>query len=312
MDLDALATLRASDLRAALPGFLASYVDDEWASESNRERVETLIRHWSDGDLESIRDHLGELGQEPRPYPAHPKGRGLSRTWCRDVIPDGRVDGVAHLAAAVDRGPTVVICNHLAYVDSQAIDAVLAWSGAAALANRLVSLAGPKVYANLFRRIASLCLNTLPVPQSTAVGHEDALSPRELARQARASLDLANGLLDEGQVLLLFAEGTRSRDTRLQEFIPGTARYLRKEGLAVVPAGLVGTQRVMPVGERGLTPGVVRLSFGAAIDVAEAGGPKPALAAVHEAVAALLPGDQRPGDEVSPDAVTLDDEDDDS
>lgn len=312
MDLDALATLRAPDLRAALPGFLASYIDDEWARESNRERVETLIRHWSDADLESIRDALGALGDEPRKYPAHPKGRGLSRTWCRDVISDGRVHGAAHLAAAAAAGPTLVVCNHLAYVDSQAIDAVLAWGGHGALADRLVSLAGPKVYADLFRRIASLCLGTLPVPQSTSLGHAEKLSPRELARQARASLDLAHRLLDDGDILLLYAEGSRSRTTRLQAFLPGTARYLRKPGLQVVPAALVGTHRVMPVGEARLRPGPVRLTFGEALLVDDAGSHREALAAVHDAVAALLPDELRPLDEaiddVSPDADTLDDE----
>lgn len=294
MDLEALASLRPEDLRASLPGFLSSYVNDEQASETSRARLGTLIKHWSVDDLLSVREGLSALGAEARFYPAHPLARGLSRVWCRDIIADGQVAGVSHLAGAAERGPTVVICNHLSYLDSQAVDAVLAWSGQAALADRLVSVAGPKVYTTLFRRIASFCLNTLPVPQSTAFGYADQLSPRELARQASRSLVQANERLDEGQLLLLYAEGSRSRDRRLQPFIKGTNRYLRKEGVWVVPAALVGTQQIMPVGEPRLTPGPVRLTFGAPLSMADAGGPRAALVAAHDAVAELLPEDRKP------------------
>ncbi len=294
MELDALSTIAPDRFRAALPAFLASHIADEEAAASSVARVAALVAAWDDETVASVVRGLVSLGAEARPYPANPAARELARLWCRDVITEAEVRGAEGLRAVADRGPTIVVSNHSSYVDSTAIDAVMARGGAAGEADRLMSVAGPKVYSDLFRRFASLCLHTLPVPQSTQLEHTARVSPRELARRAGESLRQAGEQMEEGRILLLYPEGSRTRSGRLEPFVRGAARYLRTPGSWVVPAALTGTDAMMPVGQARLTPGPVRWRMGEPLEVAAFPGPRDALAAAHAAVAELLPAGRRP------------------
>src|SRR5690606_36428143 len=185
---EALDALDPATLRALLPGFLAAHVADDAAAARNRARTAELLARASDEEVMAALAQLRTLGDEPRVYPANPLCRAVGRTWTREVVTELRVEGADRLAEAAARGPVVLLCNHVSYFDSSAIDAALVRSGHQALADRTISAAGPKVYGDLFRRFASGCLSTLPVPQSTSLGHTAALSPRELARRAISSL----------------------------------------------------------------------------------------------------------------------------
>jgi 1-acyl-sn-glycerol-3-phosphate acyltransferase len=158
----------------------------------------------------------------------------------------------------------------------------------------VISLAGPKVYNDPFRRFASGCLSTVPVPQSTQLGHATSLPPRELARRAVAAIAAAHEALAAGRVLLVYAEGSRTRTGRLQPFLQGVARYLKVADARIVPFALSGTERIMPVGSARVSPGSVTLVFGEALPIASAGGPREALDAAHAAVSAILPAELRP------------------
>ncbi len=295
MDLDALATLEPATLRTLLPAFLAGHLDDPEAADRNRERMSALVADWDDATCRSLVAHLAALGDGIQVFEPHPAARELSRAWCRDVLLDPHLDGEAHLAEAAATGrPVVVICNHRSYLDSTAIDAVLAWAGHRDVADALVSLAGPKVYADAFRRVATACLATLPVPQSTQLAHTADLPPRELARRAIRALRAGREALASGRHLLVYPEGARSRDGRLGPFLPGVARYLDQDETIVVPAALVGTEARMPVGRTALLPGTLSLRFGAPLPVSEHGGPRAVLERAHQAVADLLPPDATP------------------
>ena len=294
-----LTTLDPPSLRTLLPPFVSGYIADAEVAAHNRARVSELVGTWSDEQVAQLLDTLTSLGEEHRLYLADPAGRELTRVWTRDVLTATELVGVEHLATAAASGPTVVLCNHLSYLDSTAIDAVLAHAGHAELADRLVSVAGPKVYADLFRRVASCTLNTLPVPQSASVAHAEQLSRRELARRAIASLRAGQSALQDGWVLLIFPEGSRSRSTRLGSFLKGVHRYLVPDSL-VVPAALSGTQHVMPIGDTRLHPGPVRLTLGAPLRVDAEANALEVLTAAHDAVAALLPDDQKPRGDAAP------------
>jgi 1-acyl-sn-glycerol-3-phosphate acyltransferase len=275
-----------------LPSFLADYVDAPPGP--GRARVAELVQTWSEEDAAAVRQHVVGLGESPRPYPADPRCRAVSRAWCEDVVLSPRVEGAEHLDAALAAGPVLLVGNHLSYFDTQATDAALAAVGRGDLADRLVALAGPKVYEDLFRRFAASCLSTLPVPQSTQFSHTERLNARELALRARASVDAVHALAMAGRAPLLYAEGSRSRTGRLQPFLRAAWRYASLAGMRVVPLALVGTPAIMPVGAVKLTPGTVTVRVGEAIDVAAVGA-REVLAVAHDAVAALLPEAHQPG-----------------
>jgi 1-acyl-sn-glycerol-3-phosphate acyltransferase len=90
---------------------------------------------------------------------------------------------------------------------------------------------------------------------------------RDDSKAAIASLDTALAVLGRGEAFGIYPEGTRSRDGRLYRGRTGVAHLALTAGVPVVPVGLVGTDKLQPVGSR--FPRVVPLtvSFGAPIEV---------------------------------------------
>jgi 1-acyl-sn-glycerol-3-phosphate acyltransferase len=290
LDPSFLAALGPAELRALLPGFLAGFVADPATAAAVKARMTNLLAEWTDDDCRLVLRALADLGSEHRLYPALAPTRALSREWCRDVVLEPRLHGVEHLRAAVESGPVLLVGNHLSYFDTSATDAVLAWAGHVDLADRLCAAAGPKVYSDLFRRIASACLNTLPVPQSTSLAHTQKLSARELARKANESLEAAQRALTEGYLLIVYPEGSRSRTGHLGPFLRGVHRYLSCVApMAVVPFAISGTEHIMPITSRSVFAGPVMVRFGPALRVDPEKGSRDLLAASHGAVASLLP-----------------------
>jgi len=290
-----LSELEPTRIREVLPTFLAGFIRPAEAAERNRARVTEMVADWPDGKVDQLRRHLATLGTEHRVYLADPTCRTLSRFWNQDVITHSELTGAEHLRAALEAGPTLVLSNHLSYFDSTAVDYVLAAHGHADLADRIISVAGPKVYADLFRSFAAAGLNTLPVPQSTSLGHTAKLSARELARRALGSLHAAQGALQNGYALQIYPEGSRTRTGRLRPFLRGVHRYLvAAEGLQVVPAAIVGTCEIFPVDATQLSPGPVRLSYGAPFPVSQHDDAHAALGHARAIVADLLPPERKP------------------
>jgi len=297
----AVQQLGPKGLTSVLPAFLAEYITEPEARASNLARVTELVSGWPDDIAAEVLERLVALRAGDGVLQAHPACRELARVWTRDVVLTPEVAGVEHLRAAVDAGPTVVLGNHLSYFDTSATDAALAWAGHADLADRLVAAAGPKVYQDTFRRIAAVCLNTLPVPQSTTLAHTEKIDMRELARQARASLHGARDAAAEGLVMLLYPEGSRTRTGRQGSFLRGVHRYLGVgEGVRVVPCAVDGTQHIMPLDSRHLTPGPFRVAFGPALQVGVDGTTREVLAGAFHGVAALLPPGLQPASDTAP------------
>jgi 1-acyl-sn-glycerol-3-phosphate acyltransferase len=66
-------------------------------------------------------------------------------------------------------------------------------------------------------------------------------------------------LVSEGLSLLIFAEGTRSRDGRVAPFKAGSFLLAIEAGLPIVPLAVIGTRQVMPKGRLRTEPADVRL-----------------------------------------------------
>ena len=96
---------------------------------------------------------------------------------------------------------------------------------------------------------------------------------RSAARQAMAALGVAASALERGHVLGIYPEGTRSRDGLLHRGHTGVAQLAMMTGARVVPVGLVGTDRIQPVGARVPRPfRRAEIRFGPALDPTAYGG----------------------------------------
>ena len=167
------------------------------------------------------------------------------------------------------------------------------------MCDRLTVIAGPKVYSSLKRRFSSLCFGTIKVPQSSGVSSEDAvMDPREVARAARRSIEIAHERLRLGDALLVFAEGTRSRTRGMQPMLAGVTRYLEVPDTTVLPVGIVGTEALFPIDDDALHPVRVEVRVGAPIAAHEvrercAGDRQAMMDEIGRAIAALLPPEYR-------------------
>ena len=225
-------------------------------------------------------------------YPADPSVRRIAREFLTEIPQTPRLVGLDDLRSAMTAGPCAVVSNHLSYADSQFTDFLPYLEGAAELAEQLVFVAGPKVYADPFRRMASISIHSIPTVQSSRLG-PGGLSAREVARIARGTIDQTHEQMLAGKAVLLYPEGTRSRTGRLGSFLRATGRYLAVEGAHVVPIALTGADRAFPLLESELRPAPISLTIGAPIvvDHRKAQG---ALEAAWSAVAELLPSSYRP------------------
>ena len=94
---------------------------------------------------------------------------------------------------------------------------------------------------------------------------------RDNPRAAAATIDTGAELLAAGKLLGIYPEGTRSPDGRLHKFRTGAARLALRTGAPVIPVGLVGTDRVLPAGERRWHRVPVQVHYGPPLSVRRPG-----------------------------------------
>ena len=283
-----IANLPPELLAQALPPWMAGQIqgapDLSAAAEA---RLQGILKSTNPAEIVAMQQYFAQAGEDWHFYPADPLARRLSRAFM-PLLLQPEVDGANHLDAFLADGPRrrMIVCNHLSYTDTQTTDAVLATLGYAA-ADRLTAIAGPKVYTDPWRRVAAISLNTRKTPQSGAVATELNLPPREVARLALEAIDDCARLMDEGWIILLYPEGTRSRDGQLQPFLRAAARYCSLPDLQILPLAQTGTDLIFPRDESGMYAGVVRLRFGEAI--LSDPGKTVTLDRCREAVGGLMP-----------------------
>ncbi len=272
MDPTVLARLSPAEVRELLPAFVCARVLAEpEVVEGLQRSVAEVVVGISDVELRTALASYAASGEGYRVFEADPVARRVSRQHLLELAAGSSVEGLAHLDAVAGQ-PQVWICNHLSYVDTQVLDGLLAATGRAALADEVLVVAGPKVYTDAYRRFATLGLNTLKTPQSAAVATEGGdLGPRDIARLALQNQAQAEAWRLERGPVLIYPEGSRSPDGRLQSFLRGVQRWVRRPAeLVVVPVGHFGAERLFARDER-MRPQPVSLRFGPAFRVSEAG-----------------------------------------
>lgn len=94
------------------------------------------------------------------------------------------------------------------------------------------------------------------------------LVDRKRGAEAMKSLDRAAAAISEGGQVLLFAEGTRTRDGKLQPFKRGAFSLAVKSGVPILPVAINGSFRIMPKGSFDIRPSQITAVFGSLISTA--------------------------------------------
>ena len=89
---------------------------------------------------------------------------------------------------------------------------------------------------------------------------------RSRGRQAVQSLNEAAQRIADGTSVIIFPEGTRSRDGLLQPFKSGAMVLAIKAGVPIVPVAIIGTHHVLAKGKLLPQPGPVMIRLGRPIE----------------------------------------------
>jgi 1-acyl-sn-glycerol-3-phosphate acyltransferase len=168
-------------------------------------------------------------------------------------------------------------------------------------ANHSSSADAPAVVWSIPRRIAILLKRSLfEYPIVGQAFHLAHFIPVDRFNRDSAinSLEQATESLRNGQSFLIYPEGTRSPDGRLQEFKKGTAVMAIKAGVPIVPVACSNAHRIMEKRKLNIKPGEIVVEFLTPIDSTEYMlEQRDALnKRLHDELAAGLPPDQQPVD----------------
>jgi 1-acyl-sn-glycerol-3-phosphate acyltransferase len=111
---------------------------------------------------------------------------------------------------------------------------------------------------------------------------------------AQESVVAAGKALAKGLHILVYPEGTRSRDGRLQAFKKGPFYLAMETGAPIVPIAISGTEGMMRKGSWAITPGVARVRMLPVIEPSQFATREELLRAVRQEIAEALPEEMRP------------------
>jgi 1-acyl-sn-glycerol-3-phosphate acyltransferase len=184
------------------------------------------------------------------------------------------VEGLHHIPA---HGPVILASNHLSNLDPLFLSVVVP--------RPVVFIAKKELFAegNLAQRLFTRALR--------AVGHVSV--DRRPGQSAQEAMDRSLAVLAEGRVFGIFPEGTRSPDGRLYKGQTGLAWLALTSGAPVVPAALVGTNRILPAGRRIPSFRRIGVRFGEPVDLSPWAGQAGRARARREATDAVMAAIQK-------------------
>jgi 1-acyl-sn-glycerol-3-phosphate acyltransferase len=169
----------------------------------------------------------------------------LARWWSRGITRLAGVEIEVETCVPLDPDrPYVFMSNHLSTVDI--------WAA-------FVAIPIP------VRMIAKKQLGRIPLFGWAMRAGRFIFIDRQNPAAARRSIERAKERIHDGTSVLIFPEGTRSRDGKLGAFKKGGFHLAIDAGVPIVPVAMQGTRELMPRGSLLLRPGRVRVIVGAPI-----------------------------------------------
>lgn len=162
-------------------------------------------------------------------------------------------EGLEHVPA---EGAAILASNHLSFSDSIFLPLVL---------KRKVVFLGKAEYftgkgvKGAATRAFMQGVGTIPVHRGGG-------------RSSEAALRTGMQVLDAGELLGIYPEGTRSADGRLYRGKTGVARLAIEAGVPVLPVAMIGTDVAQPVGQKVPSRVEIGVRIGAPIDISAYAG----------------------------------------
>lgn len=103
----------------------------------------------------------------------------------------------------------------------------------------------------------------------------------------RASLRTCMQVIDNGEPLVMFPEGTRRSGDKVEDIFDGPAYVAARTGVPLVPVGIGGSDRAMPIGSKFIWPRKIVLVVGDPIDAPGEAGARVPRRVVREMTAQL-------------------------
>jgi 1-acyl-sn-glycerol-3-phosphate acyltransferase len=158
-----------------------------------------------------------------------------------------KVEGLEYIP---DSGAVILASNHLAVADSFFLPLVVR--------RRITFLAKAEYFTGTglngwFRRWFFTAAGQVPIDRTDA-------------DSAQSALNTAERILNQGKLLGMYPEGTRSPDGRLYKGKTGMARLALHSGVPVIPVAMIGTNVVNPPGTKMWRFGRVTVRLGKPMD----------------------------------------------
>ncbi|MDV2475232.1 1-acyl-sn-glycerol-3-phosphate acyltransferase [Rhodococcus zopfii] len=147
-------------------------------------------------------------------------------------------------------GPAILASNHQAVLDSFFLPLMVR--------RRITFLAKSEYFTGTglkggFQRWFFSSVGQVPIDRTGADAAQDALNA-------------GVRVLDQGKLLGIYPEGTRSPDGRLYKGKTGMARLALETGVKVIPVAMVGTDKMNPIGSKTWRPAKITVRIGEPID----------------------------------------------
>jgi len=125
------------------------------------------------------------------------------------------------------KGSLIVAPNHVSYLDPVIIGI--------SMKRKVHFIAKKEVFSTVLGNLFFRQLNAFPVDRD---------------KIDMAALKNALNLLQQGEILGIFPEGTRSMNGELKEFKLGIIKIAMKAGAPILPVGIIGVHKIYPRGKK--------------------------------------------------------------